>query len=112
MTHYYLLLLIECVIVSPSHDPNHNDLDDLSWEAREALEDPDGPQACDLTGQDDETETVACPSCGESVPEFADRCHHCGDWIIPQGQKSVSNHNLLFVAVVFLLVLVLLYWLL
>ena len=55
--------------VMMERDEQHEEpLDELSWEAREALEDPNGPQACDLVGQDaDAAETVACPACGAAV---------------------------------------------
>lgn len=29
-----------------------------------------------------DTETIACPSCGQPVYEDADRCPQCGDWIV------------------------------
>jgi len=49
-------------------------------------EDPDAPQECDLGNDDDETPTVPCPSCGRPVAEIADRCPHCGDWIVSVGK--------------------------
>ena len=51
--------------------------DDEDWE-----DDPDAPQDGDLDAEDDETPTVACPNCGQSVAEIAERCPHCGDWIV------------------------------
>lgn len=31
---------------------------------------------------DDGVETVACPSCGAEIYEDAERCMHCGDYVI------------------------------
>jgi hypothetical protein len=63
-------------------------------------EDPEGPQACDLTDEDeDETPTVPCPACGELVPDFVDRCPYCGQWIMPLEHAS-RTRSPLFIAVV------------
>ncbi len=43
--------------------------------------DPEGPQECDLTGDEDETDTVSCPSCGREIAELAEQCPHCGEWV-------------------------------
>ncbi|MGA0285833.1 MAG: hypothetical protein ACO3YY_03320 [Phycisphaerales bacterium] len=56
--------------MSPSHDPDPFDSDDL---------DPEGPDAADLArfGGD----TVGCPACGGEVHDLSDRCPECGHWI-------------------------------
>ena len=89
--------------------PVHDDDEGLSWEAREALDDPEGPQAGDLDDEE-ETPTVPCPSCGEEIPDFADRCPYCGDWVVQGGGRSARS--LLFIAVAVLLIVALLFWLL
>lgn len=94
----------------PPHD--ENGIDDLSWEAREALEDPEGPQPCDLVAEDDdETPTVPCPACGEAIPDFADRCPYCGEWVVQGGAPGRSGRGVAFVVIVLLLIVALLYWL-
>lgn len=44
-------------------------------------DDHDAPQECDLDDDDDDA-VVDCPNCGREVSELADRCPHCGDWIV------------------------------
>lgn len=52
------------------------------WD-REEIDD-DGPQQADLDelGEDGQTDTEPCPSCGADIYESADRCPACGDWIL------------------------------
>ena len=91
----------------------HDDeqLDDLPPEAREALEDPEGPQARDLVDTGDgQTDTSPCPSCGRQIADLAERCPYCGDWVVRGQRGPASSRTLLFVAVVILLVIALLYW--
>jgi hypothetical protein len=52
-------------------------------------EDPDGqderddPQDRDLEELDgDDTPTVLCPHCGMEIYDAADRCSHCGHWVV------------------------------
>lgn len=107
MAHY----VDEHIDMNPICEPEDG-FDEEGWHEQNALDDPDGPQACDLTHQDDdETATVPCPHCGEDVADFADRCPYCGDWIVPGGQAGVSSRGLIFAAVVVLAILALLYWL-
>jgi hypothetical protein len=76
-------------------------------------EDPEGPQESDLAGQDDdEMATVPCPCCGEPIPEIADRCPYCGDWVVAGGARGRPARGAAFAVVVALAVLVLLYLLL
>jgi hypothetical protein len=68
-----------------------------AWDA----DDPDAPQECDLGGgDDDETPTVPCPSCRQAVPEFADRCPYCGDWIVPSAGERTGRGPWVWVAAV------------
>ncbi len=39
----------------------------------------DNPQEIDLE-HGDEPDFDDCPNCGESIPESASRCPHCGQW--------------------------------
>jgi hypothetical protein len=46
-------------------------------------EERDDPQLRDLEELDgDETPTVACPHCGQEIYDDADRCVHCGQWVV------------------------------
>jgi len=92
--------------------PNHDDRDeinDLPWEAQEALEDPEGPQECDLLAPDDEVDTVPCPNCGAEISDIADHCPHCGEWVVLGVDSPLSNRTLLIAAVVFLALLLVVY---
>jgi DNA-directed RNA polymerase subunit RPC12/RpoP len=87
--------------------------DEPYWDSPEWDEnDRDAPQARDLTDEDaDETPTVPCPHCGREIPDFADRCPYCGDWIV-QSSGPPAHRTLwftLFVVVAILLILV--FWL-
>ncbi len=62
--------------------PADDDLLDEAYEGWDA-EDPDAPQEGDLDDEDGETPTVPCPACRRPVPDFAERCPYCGDWIVP-----------------------------
>lgn len=81
--------------MSPRYDqPDYDD----AWDE----DDPDAPQARDVTDEDDdETPTVPCPSCRRPVPDFAERCPYCGDWIVP-GIRRPGRRSLWFVIVVFI----------
>jgi len=62
-------------------------------------EDPEGPQKRDLVDEDEEeTPTVPCPSCGRDVPDFADRCPYCGDWIVQASGESSHGRVWLILA--------------
>ncbi|HPM22582.1 MAG TPA: hypothetical protein PLP66_01670 [Phycisphaerae bacterium] len=68
--------------VEPPDDSDH-DWDEL---------DPEGPQARDLSRDDDETATVPCPHCRRPVPDFVDRCPYCGDWIVQSAGEPRRRH--------------------
>lgn len=73
-------------------------------------DDPDGPQACDLDADDDdETPTVPCPNCRRPIPDFADRCPYCGDWIV-QASGAPARRSPWVVVVAVLLIVAFLYW--
>ena len=46
--------------------------EDDDWEDSEPVDDFD----------DDDTELVACPSCGEEIFEDAEQCPCCGDYVV------------------------------
>lgn len=75
------------------------------WEA-----DDDEPQPEDLDDED-ETPTVPCPSCRRAIPDFADRCPYCGDWVV-QSSGAPARRNPWFVVAVIAVVVAFLYWLL
>ena len=73
-------------------------------------EDAEGPQACDLS-EDDEHDMVACPACGGGISELAERCPLCGEWII-RGPGPSGRQRLFLAVVAALLIVLLLIWLL
>jgi DNA-directed RNA polymerase subunit RPC12/RpoP len=92
-------------------DPREDDSDAQAWPDDDAAADPEGPQAGDLTDQEkEETPTVPCPNCGHDVPDFADRCPYCGDWIVQGGAARPSPGTLIVAIVAVLLILALLFW--
>ena len=86
------------------HDPDEFDAE--SWDAG----DPDGPQARDISnGDDDETPTVPCPSCRRPVPDFAEKCPYCGDWIVPSAGRP-ARHSTWFAAAALIALLAFVAW--
>ncbi len=75
-------------------------------------DDPDAPQARDLTDENaDDTPTVPCSHCRRDIPDFADRCPYCGDWVVQSSGPS-ARRNLWFILLVILAVLLILaFWL-
>ncbi|MGD8451780.1 MAG: zinc ribbon domain-containing protein [Phycisphaerae bacterium] len=75
--------------------------------------DPEEPDGADLD-DDDETVTVPCPHCGEEIPETADRCPYCGDWVVQGGEHGAVSRGpayvVLLVACILLIVALLLLW--
>lgn len=45
-------------------------------------DDVDDPIESDMD-ESDEPELVACPYCRKMIGEDAQRCHHCGNYILP-----------------------------
>jgi hypothetical protein len=89
--------------MSPQSDPT--DYDD-TWDE----DDPDAPQARDLRGEDDdETPTVPCPNCRRAVPDFADRCPYCGDWIV-QGTGAPARTKPWFIIALIIALTVFVAW--
>jgi hypothetical protein len=74
-------------------------------------DDPDAPQERDLADEDaDETPTVPCPRCRREIPDFADRCPYCGDWVV-QASGAPLRRNLWFILLVVLAILLILaFW--
>jgi len=74
---------------------------DETWD-----DDAEDPQDCDFDEEGEETPTVPCPSCGAEIPDFADRCPYCGDWVI-QGGNTSPKRGVPWVVIVVLLVIAL-----
>lgn len=70
----------------------------------------DDPQACDLDGDDEGAELVACPNCGGEVFEFAQQCPHCGDWIVAGAGAGRRSPLFVAIAVVVLILVLLWFW--
>jgi hypothetical protein len=73
-------------------------------------DDRDAPLECDLArgGDEDEAETVPCPHCRREVPDFADRCHHCGEWIVQSA--GAHQRNLWYLPVVIIVLAIVAAW--
>jgi len=79
---------------------------------REPDDDRDLPQDIDLEDSEDDNGLIECPSCGLVVEELADRCEHCGDWIIQPSEAQRRSQGWAWPAAVAILVAVILvYWL-
>jgi hypothetical protein len=74
-------------------------------------DDPDAPQARDVSGADeDETPTVPCPHCRREIPDFADRCPYCGDWVVQSSGPPARRSVWFVVLVVIAVLLILAFW--
>lgn len=72
--------------------------------------DPEGPQERDLVDErEDETPTVPCSNCGRPVPDFADKCPYCGDWIL-QSAGASRRRSLWFILIVLAVLAAFVYW--
>ena len=86
--------------------PGHADQPD--WDE----DDRDAPQDADLTDEDeDETPTVPCPHCGREIPDFADRCPYCGDWVVQSSGPAARRSFWFILLVAFVVLLILALWL-
>ena len=81
-----------------------------AFDEDELEEDAEGPQACDLS-EDNEHDIVACPACGGGISELAERCPLCGEWIV-RGPGPSGRRRLFLAAIAALLIVLLLIWLL
>lgn len=71
---------------SPDEFPNESDTDDA-----------------------DEPEFVECPFCRKSISEDADRCHHCGNFIVPDDPGPRRIKAWIMVGIVLAIVAVLMW---
>jgi len=87
--------------------------DKTDWDTPEwDEEDRDAPQDADLTDEDaDETPTVPCPHCGREIPDFADRCPYCGDWVVQSSGPTARRSFWFILLVAFVVLLILALWL-
>lgn len=81
------------------------DYDDEDWADRDA------PQESDLI-DDDESETLACPECGEEVYEDTEQCPECGQYITPKVKESRLENAIWTTAAILVLVACLIFILL
>jgi hypothetical protein len=76
-----------------------NQHDEPEFETEWDGDDPEGPQDCDLQPDEgDDTPTVPCPSCHEDIPDSADRCPYCGDWVVQTSGEPVRKNPWFLVA--------------
>ncbi len=68
----------------------------------------DGAYGPEDDADDDSTEELPCPACGELVYEETEKCPHCGDWINPR--RPAARHRP-WVWVTALIMLVIFTWL-
>lgn len=72
-------------------------LDDQDW-------DDDDDLAGGYDDEDEETPTVPCPHCQRAIPDFADRCPYCGDWVVQGGVTTTSHKPWIIIAAILALV--------
>jgi hypothetical protein len=79
--------------------PPHSD----SWNEDE-LDEGELPDEADTTAEDDSVDLVPCPACGADVPDLADRCPACGQWITPGAGGGLSARVKMIVLLIVVLV--------
>ena len=71
----------------------------------------EGPSSVDLDelgGDDDESQTLPCPSCGAEIYEDADRCSVCGQYVTPgRSGRSVKSWWWVLLGLIVLVMLIL-----
>lgn len=85
-------------------DPPRTPMDET-----DETDDRDAPLEEDLadTGRDDEdTDTIPCPKCGEQIADFSEQCPYCKEWINPAA-AAAANRNALVFGTILMLVIVL-----
>lgn len=71
-------------------------------------DDPEGPLPEDVVDDDDdETPTVPCPNCKAEIPDLADKCPYCGEWVAQSAGNSAPVNWFIVAAVLALLVFLL-----
>ena len=73
--------------------------------------DPEGPDPSEMDPSD-EPDIIACPRCRKAISEDAERCHHCGEWVIDQGEALNRPMWTVFLIVLLLLTVTGIGWLL
>lgn len=68
-----------------SRQPAHNDDDAEREQADRELPDESDMDSTDEEGLD------ACPFCRKMIFEDAERCPHCGQYLVDQGQAGAST---------------------
>lgn len=63
------------------------------------LDDDDG-----VFGDPDYGEAL-CPSCGALIAEETQKCPHCGDWIVPQGEAGKRSRTWFWPIIIVLMIL-------
>src|SRR5688500_5455432 len=63
--------------------------------------DPEGPDP-EETDDDDEPDIVACPNCNRAISEEAERCHHCGHYVVHEESLNRPGWTVFIVALLVL----------
>jgi len=78
----------------------------MTWNHDNA-DDRDAPQAIDLQ-EDNDDDTVNCPSCGRVIHEDAPRCPYCGQWVFDDTPAARRSRGWFWPLMIALLVAVIL----
>ena len=83
--------------------PAHDDEDDADL-------DPEGPDPHEMD-YSDEPDLAICPHCRKMIFEDAERCPHCGEYVL-LSETPLNTRGWLVIAVIVALLIAMLFWLL
>ena len=70
--------------------------------------DPEGPDPSEMDSSD-EPDLEVCPNCHKMITEDAERCPHCGQYIVAS-DTPMSRGALIVIAIIALIVIAMLCW--
>jgi predicted nucleic acid-binding Zn ribbon protein len=73
--------------------------------------DREAPDESDMDDSD-EPLPVECPFCAKTISEDAERCHHCGNYIVPELQRGSGTMGPWIIAGAALAIVAVLTWVL
>jgi hypothetical protein len=87
--------------------PQHDEFDEL--DDRDDREDPDESDMDDA----DDPKLVPCRFCRKSISEDAERCHHCGSYILEEDQpRTFPTWVIISSTIIVILISALVMWIL